>query len=53
MASVQDADRIILLNNGAIEALGSHDELMQTSATYREIYTSQNRANTQEKEVEA
>ena len=53
VASVQDADRIILLNNGAIEALGSHDELMQTSATYREIYTSQNRANTQEKEVEA
>ena len=53
VASVQDADRIILLNNGAIEALGSHDELMKTSATYREIYTSQNRANTQEKEVEA
>ena len=53
VASVQDANRIILLNNGAIEALGSHDELMQTSATYREIYTSQNRANTQEKEVEA
>ena len=53
VASVQDADRIILLNNGAIEALGSHKELMETSATYREIYTSQNRVSDDGKEAEA
>ena len=53
VASVQDADRIILLNNGAIEALGSHKELMETSATYREIYTSQNRVSNDGKEAEA
>ncbi len=53
VASVQDADRIILMNNGTIDAIGSHQELMETSPVYREIYTSQNRASTQEKEVEA
>ena len=56
VASVQDADRIILMNNGCIEAIGSHEELMKTSQVYQEIYTSQNRAHstdTQEKEVEA
>ena len=56
VASVQDADRIILMNNCCIEAIGSHEELMKTSQVYQEIYTSQNRAHstdTQEKEVEA
>ena len=56
VASVQDADRIILMNNGCIEAIGNHEELMKTSQVYQEIYTSQNRAHstdTQEKEVEA
>ena len=56
VASVQDADRIILMNNGCIEAIGSHEELMKTNQVYQEIYTSQNRAHstdTQEKEVEA
>ena len=41
------------MNNGTIDAIGSHQELMETSPVYREIYTSQNRASTQEKEVEA
>lgn len=48
VASVQDADRILLMNNGAIEAIGSHEELMENSPVYREIYTSQNRINSQE-----
>ena len=48
VASVQDADRILLMNNGAIEAIGSHEELMKNSPVYREIYTSQNRINSQE-----
>ncbi|MGI6255130.1 MAG: ABC transporter ATP-binding protein [Acutalibacter sp.] len=53
VASVQDADRIILMNNGSIAAIGSHEELMKTSPVYREIYTSQNRTSTQGKEAEA
>lgn len=44
VASVQDADRIILMEGGRIKAVGSHDELMQTNEVYREIYYSQNRA---------
>ena len=49
VASVQDADRIILMNNGEIDAIGSHEELMATNQVYREIYTSQNRTNSQGK----
>ncbi|MBO5938651.1 MAG: ABC transporter ATP-binding protein [Clostridia bacterium] len=41
IASVRDADRIAVLENGTVSAIGSHDELMRTSATYREIYRSQ------------
>ena len=44
VASVQDADRIILMEGGRIAAIGSHDELMRSSEIYREIYYSQNRA---------
>ena len=41
IASVRDADRIAVIEDGTIVAIGSHDELMRTSATYREIYRSQ------------
>lgn len=41
ITSVMDADRIILLGNGTVEAQGTHEELMQTSESYREIYYSQ------------
>ena len=44
IASVQDADRIIVMDGGAISAVGTHDELMQSSEIYREVYTSQNKA---------
>ena len=44
VASVQDADRIILMEGGRISAIGNHDELMASNDVYREIYTSQNRA---------
>ncbi len=42
-ASVEDADRIIVIDGGRIEAVGSHKELLNNSAIYREIYTSQNK----------
>ena len=44
IASVQDADRIIVMDGGAISAVGTHDELMQSSEIYREVYPSQNKA---------
>ncbi len=41
ISSVTDADKIIVMDNGAIEAYGTHDELIKTSKTYQEIYFSQ------------
>jgi len=41
VASVQDADMIVILDNGQISAVGTHDELMQSSKIYQEVYYSQ------------
>lgn len=41
IASVRDADRIAILENGKIVGLGSHDELLETNEIYQEIYKSQ------------
>ena len=41
IGSVQESDMIILMENGQIAAVGTHDELMQTSEIYQEIYYSQ------------
>ena len=41
IASVQDADIILVLDNGKIAAQGTHEELMQTSEIYREVYEQQ------------
>lgn len=41
ISSIQDADKIIVLDGGEISACGTHDELMQSSDIYREVYTSQ------------
>ncbi len=41
IASVKDADRIAVIEHGTISACASHDELMRSSETYREIYNSQ------------
>jgi ATP-binding cassette subfamily B protein len=41
IASVQDADMIIVLDNGQVSAVGNHEKLMQTSAIYQEVFYSQ------------
>lgn len=41
ISSVQDADRIIVMENGRISAKGTHDELMKASDIYREVYEQQ------------
>ncbi len=41
IASVQDADIIIVMENGTISAMGNHDELIKTSEIYREVYEQQ------------
>ena len=43
VSSVQDADKIIVLENGMINAVGTHEELLKTNAIYREVYNSQNK----------
>ena len=50
VASVQDADRIIVMDGGRISAVGNHDELMKTSEIYREVYASQTKAGDQDGE---
>ena len=43
IASVQDADRIIVMEGGRIAAMGTHEELLEASEIYRETFTSQNK----------
>lgn len=42
-ASVEDADRIIVMDGGSINDIGTHAELIKRNAIYREVYTSQNK----------
>jgi len=45
IASVQDADRILVMDDGTIAEQGTHDELMAANGIYRQIYESQTRTN--------
>lgn len=42
VSSVQDADKIIVLDDGRVNAVGKHEELLETCPIYREVYESQN-----------
>lgn len=52
IASVQDADRIIVMEGGRISAMGTHEELLETSEIYRETFTSQNKMSEEDIEGE-
>ena len=41
IASIEDADKIIVLDNGKINAMGTHEELLSSNAIYQEVYNSQ------------
>ena len=41
ISSVQDADKIIVMNNGYIDAIGTHEELLKNNDIYKEVYNSQ------------
>ena len=41
ISSVQESDKIIVLNNGKIESIGTHEELLKSSPIYKEVYESQ------------
>ena len=41
IASVQDADKIIVLDNGTVNGIGTHEELLKSNEIYREVYESQ------------
>jgi len=45
ISSVQDADMIIVMNNGTVEDVGTHEELMANSEIYRDVYEQQNHGN--------
>lgn len=44
ISSVQDADRIVVMDDGHIDAVGTHDELLKSNGIYKEVYYSQNKA---------
>lgn len=48
VSSVQDADQIIIMNNGSVEAIGTHDELLASNPIYQEVYYSQNKGGKQD-----
>ena len=51
IASVQDADKIIVMNDGKIDAVGTHRELLETNEIYRDVYMSQQHGSEEDESV--
>lgn len=50
ISSVEDADRIIVLDNGCVSGVGTHEELLQSNKIYREVYESQKKGDDRNEE---
>lgn len=48
LASVEDADKIIVMEGGRVDGIGTHEELMESNQIYNEVYTSQNKGGLHE-----
>lgn len=48
ISSVEDADRIIVMDGGKIDAIGTHEELLKTNKIYQEVYDSQQKGGSQD-----
>ena len=53
ISSIQDADRIIVLDEGRVNGIGTHEELLETNAIYRDVYESQTGSSTADFDEEA
>ncbi len=50
VASVEDADKIIIMKNGSIDAIGTHEDLLQNNETYRDLYMTQKKGGDEDAE---